>query len=89
MRKDAHRDKRPPLGIFVIPVRPYSVEVHLPPERAPLLLIDVSSRAHHVNALAAAAQTRDAGRARVAAPRRGEDRGEVDVGRGGGEAGQF
>ena len=89
MRKDAHRDKRPPLGIFVIPVRPYSVEVHLPPERAPLLLIDVSSRAHHVNALAAAAQARDAGRARVAAPRRGEDRGEVDVGRGEGEAGQF
>jgi hypothetical protein len=57
----------------VVPVRPYSVEVHLPPERAPLLLIDVNNRAHHVNAPAAAAQARYAGRARVAALRRGED----------------
>ena len=85
----------PLLGIFAVSVRPYSVEVHLQPaqpERAPLLRININNRAHHVSAVlsapAATARARDAGQARVAAPR-GEDRGGVDVGVVEEEAGQF
>ena len=80
-------ETRPPLGIFVVPIRPYSVKVHLPPARpgrAPFFRIDINNCAHHVPAVlsapAAAAEARNARRARVAAPRRGEDRGGVDVG---------
>ena len=83
----AHRvETRPPLRVFVVPVWPYSVEVHLPParpERTPLLRIDVDNRAHHVPAVfgapAAAAKVRDARRARVAPARAREDRGGVNV----------
>lgn len=77
----------PPIGIFVVPVRPYSVEVHLPPARpepTPLFRIDVNDCAHHVSVIfrapAAVAEACDAGRARVAPTCGGEDRGRVDVG---------
>ena len=86
-RPCAHRvETRPPLRVFVVPVRPYAVKVHLPParpERTPLLRIDVDNRAHHVSAVfgapAAAAEVCDARRARVAPARAREDRGGVDV----------
>ena len=77
-------ETRPPLGVFMVPVQPYSVEVYLPlarPKRAPFLRTDINNRAHHVSAvpsaLATAAQARDAGRAHIAAPRGGEDRGII------------
>ena len=80
-------ETRPPLGVFVVSVRPYAVEVHLPParpKRTPLLRIDVDDRAHHVSVVfstpATAAEARDAGRARVAQARAREDRGGVDIG---------
>src|SRR6266853_605014 len=79
-------EPRPPLGVVVVPVWPYAVEVHLPPacpERTPFLRIDVDDGAHHVTVVLgappAAADARDAGRARVAAARAEEDRGGVDV----------
>lgn len=77
----------PPIGIFVVSVGPYSVEVHLPParpERTPFFRIDINDRAHHVSIIlcapASAADACDAGRTRVAPSRAGEYRGGVDVG---------
>jgi hypothetical protein len=77
----------PPIGIFVVPVWPYSFEVHLPParpERTPLFRIDVDDCAHHVSGIsripAATAEACDAGPARVAPTCAGENRGWVDVG---------
>src|SRR6266849_6091500 len=77
----------PPIGIFVVPVWPYSVEVHLPParpERTPLFRIDIDDCAHHVSVIfrvpAATAEACDAWRTRFAPTCTGEDRGGVDVG---------
>ena len=79
-------EPRPLLGVVVVPVWPNAVEVHFPParpERAPLVRIDVDDGAHHIAAVlgapSAAAEVRDAGRARVAPARVEEDRDRVDV----------
>jgi len=80
-------EPRPPLGILVVPVWPYAIEVHLPsalPQGTPLIRIDVDDRAHHVavvlGAPAAAADTRDArGTTRVGLAGAEEDRDGVDV----------
>jgi hypothetical protein len=79
-------DSSPSLGVIVVPIEPYAIEVHLPPacpERAPFLRINVDDGAQHVAAVlgapAAAAEARDAGPASVAAARAEEDRDGVDV----------
>ena len=79
-------EPRPPLGIVVVPVRLYAVEVHLPsarPQGTPFFWVDVNDRAHHVTVVlgapATTAKPRDAGGTRVAPARAEEGRDGVDV----------